>query len=148
MDKEKQEQLKESFPLTYRNLYNKDGDRCPLTERSIECGNGWYNLLYDLSEEVENILQNLDPSLCETHYVSQVKEKMGGLRFYVHGSDFPEELREFISEAETKSFKICELCGEPGKLRGGTSLMTLCDEHSGGKPLSGMIESGFYKENE
>jgi hypothetical protein len=44
----------------------------------------------------------------------QVKEKFGGLRFYIgNGSD---EIFERIDQAEDESFTICEECGKPGKV--------------------------------
>ena len=60
--------------------------------------------------------------------VSQVKEKYGGLRFYVGGA--PREVHDIIDECERLSYTICEVCGKPGKLREGGWLRTLCDEHT------------------
>ena len=56
----------------------------------------------------------------------QVKEKFAGLRFYM--TYYVEEIEKLIGEAEEKSFKTCEKCGNPGKLREGGWLVTLCDE--------------------
>jgi hypothetical protein len=56
-----------------------------------------------------------------------VKEKWGGLRFYVSGTT---ELLDFISEMEARSLDICEVCGQPGKPRKGSWIRTLCDEHT------------------
>lgn len=39
----------------------------------------------------------------------QVKEKFGGLRFYVEGAD--EQIRGMIAMAESMSFRTCESCG-------------------------------------
>jgi hypothetical protein len=61
----------------------------------------------------------------------QVKEKFGGLRIYV--SDHTPEVDQLIAEAERKSFETCEVCGNPGDLRGGGWLKTLCGEHAEGK---------------
>lgn len=55
----------------------------------------------------------------------QVKEKFGGLRFYMNY--YVEEIEELISKAQAKSFKICEHCGNPGEERGGGWILTLCD---------------------
>jgi hypothetical protein len=59
--------------------------------------------------------------------VTQVKEKFGGLRFYINeGTD---EIFKRISEAENKSYEICEVTGEPGTLRTDIGwYRTLCDE--------------------
>ena len=58
-------------------------------------------------------------------YIFQIKEKFGGLRFYVDGTT---ELLDFIDEMEAKSLTICEKCGKPGKPREGGWILTLCDE--------------------
>jgi hypothetical protein len=58
--------------------------------------------------------------------VAQVKEKFGGLRFYVDAA--PMEVYDVIDECERLSYEICEKCGKPGKPRGGGWVLTLCDE--------------------
>ncbi len=56
---------------------------------------------------------------------SQVKEKYGGLRFYMTcGTD---EIFDLIEEAEALSYKTCEECGEPGEERNTGWIRTLCD---------------------
>ena len=79
-------------------------------------GEGWK----DLIETCFNI--------CYEHgvHVSQVKEKFGGLRFYV-GAATPEVF-DIIDECERLSYKTCELCGKPGKPREGGWIKTLCDD--------------------
>jgi hypothetical protein len=59
-----------------------------------------------------------------------VKEKFGGLRFYVDDAD--PDLWNFLRGMEEKSFEICEACGAPGKTRKETDgwMKTLCDEHA------------------
>ena len=80
-------------------------------------GKGWSKILdklYDVKP------RNVD--------VLQVKEKWGGLRFYVGGA-----LREFhdaIEAAEEESYFTCEECGEYGKLREDLGwILTLCEKH-------------------
>ena len=63
--------------------------------------------------------------------IMQVKEKFGGLRFYVHGAN--DFLNGMIHMAEAASFKICEQCGKPGRPRGGGWILTLCDECENGR---------------
>lgn len=55
---------------------------------------------------------------------AQVKEKFGGLRFYVDNAD--DYANGAIALAETLSYTICELCGNPGTLSGNW-LRCLCD---------------------
>ena len=60
--------------------------------------------------------------------ILQVKEKFGGLRFYVGSA--PDGLNQLIWAAENYSFRICEECGESGKLRQDLDwALTLCDKH-------------------
>ena len=56
----------------------------------------------------------------------EVKEKYGGLRFYMTSAN--DEMRNLISEAEALSRKTCESCGKPGEARKGRWLRTECDE--------------------
>ena len=58
----------------------------------------------------------------------QVKEKFGGLRFYLDSSA-TEKLHDAIRLAEDESYKTCELCGEPGEPRREGWIKTLCDKH-------------------
>jgi hypothetical protein len=65
--------------------------------------------------------------------VRQVKEKFGGLRFYVEPST--EALHDRIDMAAEESRRTCEACGKPGVSRGEGWIKTLCDEHANGRPL-------------
>lgn len=58
---------------------------------------------------------------------SQVKEKFGGLRFYVEGAS--AEQYAIINWAESLSYHICEICGSTKNI-GRTSgwITTLCEE--------------------
>lgn len=84
----------------------------------IECENGWASLYEPLIAR------------CKAENVSilQIKEKWGGLRFYVGPAS--KDLCDAIDEAEKRSFTICEECGEQGKVRSGGWVRTLCDEHA------------------
>lgn len=70
--------------------------------------------------------------LCEQHGVEilQIKEKFGGLRFYVGemSDENVASLSTAINVAEDASFRICQDCGAPGVLRGGGWLRTLCHD--------------------
>ena len=59
--------------------------------------------------------------------IYQVKEKFGGLRFYINAT--PEQYK-VIMKAEAESFKTCENCGKKGKTKNiDLHCVTLCDEH-------------------
>jgi hypothetical protein len=82
-------------------------------------GSGW-NLI------IKNLIQDLI-KLGWNKEVIQVKEKFGGLRFYINeGTD---EIHQRIGEAELESMKTCEITGKLGKLRTDIGwYRTLCDE--------------------
>jgi hypothetical protein len=58
--------------------------------------------------------------------ILQVKEKYGGLRFYVDG--VTDAMYELIEQAERLSYHTCEACGKSGKTRGTGWIVTLCDK--------------------
>lgn len=88
----------------------------------FECGDGWYDLIYRLCEDIKAV----NPP--ETFSVFQVKEKFGGLRFYVDGAT--DEIYNLINKAESDSYRICEQCGAeaggPKKIKGW--VRTLCEQ--------------------
>ena len=96
-------------------------DREPIKDAGFFCiGNGWLGVVKSLIEDL--IKLGWDKQIC------QVKEKFGGLRFYINsGSD---EIHKRIIEAERKSHKVCEKCGEPGKSISGGWIVTLCEFHA------------------
>lgn len=64
--------------------------------------------------------------------VAQVKEKFGGLRFYIGVGS--ADIAATIDRAQERSFEICEECGRPGRLRDGPYLLVRCDEHAPAPP--------------
>jgi hypothetical protein len=85
----------------------------------FEIEEGWYALIKELI--IDLIAMGWDKE------VTQVKEKFGGLRFYVNNES--DEMFKRIQKAEADSYVTCEVTGNPGKLR--TDLgwhRTLCDE--------------------
>jgi len=75
---------------------------------------------------IKNLIQDLI-RLGWNKEVIQVKEKFGGLRFYINeGTD---EIHQRIGQAELESMKTCEITGKLGKLRTDIGwYRTLCDE--------------------
>ena len=57
---------------------------------------------------------------------SQVKEKFGGLRFYM--THMTDKMYQLIHEAEKKSEVTCEICGQSGIIRTEGWWVCLCDE--------------------
>lgn len=125
MNAEHTKHLIETYPALYR------GHTWPITQNlmafGFECGDGWFPLLDKLSADIASI-DKRDGS--ETIAV-QVKEKYGGLRFYIEGGT--EAVWEVINKAEDDSLAICEWCGEQGGRRGIVWIYTLCDKCWGKK---------------
>jgi hypothetical protein len=98
-----------------------------LTAEYLSVSEGWYDLIQSLIDELI--------ALGWDRRVHQVKEKFGGLRFYVE--TIPEGGEEIITKYESLSYKICEKCGEEGQLRGGNGqwLRTLCEVHAEGREI-------------
>ena len=84
-----------------------------------QVGFGWNTLVKELIAELFDL--GWDGKLY------QIKEKFGGLRFYIgEGSD---EIHDAIQAAEDRSYRTCEVTGEPGELRRDLGWMrVLCDE--------------------
>ena len=68
-------------------------------------GDGWYKLLKSLIIKIKKE----DTKNNYITQVTQIKEKFGGLRFYVNGTS--NKNWDYIHFAENKSYTICESCG-------------------------------------
>lgn len=119
-------------------------------------GFGWHPIVMRLMAAIDALL---DDEVARGFRVVQVKEKFGGLRFYVDLNDRrditvdligvgrmlvydqedegtparPPELEriyELIRAAEQEAAKTCEICGAPGALRRSGWQVTLCDRHA------------------
>jgi hypothetical protein len=98
----------------------------------IEVGDGWYWLLDKLCASIQNYI---DYSITRPPQVKavQVKEKFGGLRFYVNSAD--NYVYGIIHFAESLSYHICESCGTTKNVSQNSSgwISTLCNKCRGGK---------------
>lgn len=207
MKQELQKELFRRFPYLYADRTKPMTQTCMCW--GIDCGDGWYKLIYDLSEKLDKLIAQFikdhpntpcnicgcekkdhcaclsgSPGKCLTikkvpkyqikywvgignnvfqkvyrkcfRYIvratnkilatffyklhscwcekydaiypraSQVKEKFGGLRFYM--TSHTEGMDELIREAEALSEKTCEECGGPGKLNSTGWIRCLCRE--------------------
>jgi len=89
-------------------------------------GAGWSKLITDLCYKIDKHKKRLpEQSPEEQVVVAQIKEKFGGLRFYVYGGD--DYIQGMIDLAECISYSICEDCSQPGKPRREGWVRTLCD---------------------
>ena len=95
--------------------------------KGLEIGQGWYELVYELSSKIEAILDDQAQAGYDHCYAAQVKEKYGTLRFYMASET--DEISKLIEEYENESMYICETCGKPGKWYDNGWCHTHCEEH-------------------
>lgn len=93
-------------------------------------GQGWFHIVEELCNNIAGYLKNLKEDVRPDFKVVQVKEKFGGLRFYVDNAD--ATIDGMIYMAESWASKSCELCGNRGTQRSKGGLIVLCDEHAEG----------------
>lgn len=128
MNTELQQKLFQEFPILFNPNQNMNHG---LMGFGFECGDGWYNLIRDLSEKLYPLVKEFNDSQDEDGYICeavQVKEKYGTLRFYL--SSQTDEMSNLIDEYEKLSARICESCGLPGKLDNSNYwVRTRCEEH-------------------
>jgi len=78
----------------------------------IGVGKGWEHILSTLLSVIDHHVSNLPEELKGQIYIVQIKEKFGGLRFYMnHETPF---INGAITFAERLSESTCEDCGAPG----------------------------------
>lgn len=122
MNKKNTEYLFNTFPEFFKN---RDDMHKSLMWFGFECGDGWFNLIKELCENIKKwfethesrhyyddnyekyeVKKGIQPSFS----VQQVKEKFGGLRFYIGSA--PQAIHDIIHIAEQNSYYICEHCGD------------------------------------
>lgn len=161
MRKELDKKLCEEFPMLYRDRHGDMRNTAMVW--GFSHGDGWFDIVHTLSGVIDNIIQNAkntakynykrenkleyDVELSEEVLKElgvtgedemrvvavQVKEKYGGLRFYIQTEgklprDYYDQVNGAIEMAEALSYNVCEECGNPGKTRGGGWIRTLCDK--------------------
>ena len=137
-----QSELIKKYPNTLK-LFFRNGNGNPLDAKDpfwgcqywgIECENGWKGIISDALGAIEDNILRLKKIGVEDDalpYVTQIKEKCGGLRIYMSG--YTEIADRAIEKGEQESFTVCEICGAPGTLRENRYhyLKTLCDKCAG-----------------
>jgi hypothetical protein len=94
-------------------------------------------------EQIDEAKAKFDEETLKVPVAVQVKEKFGGLRFYVQAAT--DKHYQYISFAESMSYRTCEECGAPGKTYTDGWHTTLCDIHAA---MAGKEEEYEYEENE
>jgi hypothetical protein len=125
MQKALEQKLVERWPT----WFDTEGDvRYTAMPWGFTHDDGWFDILWRLCEDLEPLVAEFEAAGGHKFEVLQVKEKFGGLRFYVnHKSD---AIRQRIEAAIEESFHNCEICEKPGNLREYGLIKTLCDEHA------------------
>lgn len=118
MKKELEMKLVEKYPILYSQYRGDPAKTCMAW--GIAVGDGWYKIIDELSAKLE--LYGI--------VAAQVKEKFGGLRFYIEScpGDIFDEVHKLIDEAESLAYKTCESCGKPGTQTKSGWIKTLCEE--------------------
>ena len=79
------------------------------------------------SKPIAELEADLAQALEDLPVIMQIKEKFGGLRFYVGQTS--EEQQAYIRFASAMASRTCEVCGNPGEIRHTNWMKTLCDVH-------------------
>jgi hypothetical protein len=101
-----------------------------LLQCGLEVNEGWLPLIWDMCEQLLASREAINIPISKEnplHFV-QIKEKFGTLRAYAVTST--EEDEKIISMFEDMSQFICDVCGDPGKIRGKHWVYTACDAHT------------------
>lgn len=99
---------------------------------SISGGDGWFDLIMDCSVRLEALNQTLPED--QRFTVAQIKEKFGGLRYYLdYKAEYQnDEAYAIIAEAERRADNTCSRCGSTKNVstRGERWIYTMCDSCS------------------
>jgi hypothetical protein len=122
--------LRANYPLifTVEPMVDPDDPGMPdlpssLATWGFECGDGWYELIDALCLTLQHATKHGAPQVVAT----QVKEKFGALSFQTRGVN--DEQEGMIGLAETMSARLCEVCGNRGKLIRAGWVRCRCSEH-------------------
>ncbi|HLW01613.1 MAG TPA: hypothetical protein VKT82_23350 [Ktedonobacterales bacterium] len=129
MDQVLSDRLIAAFPHLYRSWQGRDMRQVWRTRQDFECGNGWFELLWQLSAQLETLIAALPASDQDAYAPANIKEKFGGLRFYMNKCT--PEMDRAIRQAEGQSIRTCEVCGQPGtQLKQDQLILARCPEHA------------------
>ena len=90
--------------------------------------------------EIDHRKQIMEEEASKVPVAVQIKEKFGGLRFYVQAAT--SKHYDYISFAESMSYRTCEQCGAPGKRYSMGWHKTLCDIHADMDGRNDDVEDG------
>jgi len=108
MTPELETKLVEKYPKIFKMVGSKPEESCMAWGLAV--GDGWYWLIDRLCDELQN---DIHANGQNQVVAAQVKEKFGGLRFYINDgvNGGTERQHGAINFAENLSYYICETCG-------------------------------------
>lgn len=115
MNEERRNKIVDDHPLLFKH------------RTYFACGDGWLDIIERLADQIEPMLQKVDKDDILIPSCADVKEKYGGLRFYMYFET--KEMDELIYNAEKESRVTCEVSGMSGTMNNGPWYQTLCTEH-------------------
>jgi hypothetical protein len=126
-------QIYDEFPKLMLPREEKYSEKThPMQHWGLQCLDGWYDIVVEALKKIRK-LDHLGAVK-----ISQIKEKLGGLRIYFVTDEkvetvpkYTEALWIVCNQAETQSYVTCEVCGKPGVLCETPNhwLKTVCEKH-------------------
>lgn len=117
------------LPFTKESLKQKYPDL--LGDVPLDISDGWLRLVDRICNHIEFMAEH---NRFEKPKISQIKQKFGSLRCYIHyGQITPTvdyyrgRLDGWIESIQYESSSICEECGRAGSIREGSWIRILCD---------------------
>ena len=164
MSPELDKKLCERYPELFRDRHGDPQKTCMVW--GFDVGDGWYSLIESICEYLMADVTRLRARIQSPYYsqdqcnefkeelvkaeknipvVVQVKEKFGGLRFYVDHANNTQF--DYISFAENFSYRICEVCGTTHDVMTYSCgwMKTLCVQHANER--YGEYEASDFRKN-
>lgn len=132
MHAQRQAELRQRYPKFFRQPSGLIEDVTSFDERGVECGDGWFELIDRLCSACEQEIETLAAQGVPREQwprIAQIKEKMGGLRFYVRGPLSEALLTKISTTAYEESLRTCEQCGAPCNVRDSPWRQTQCESY-------------------
>lgn len=112
-----EDKLKSEFPLLLVKMHGSARETC--MAYGVECDDGWYELIRSLCREVQDWSDRTEKQIV----AEQIKEKFGGLRFYISSNKTNpisdgewSVLNGIINRYEEMALNTCEITGAKGTL--------------------------------
>jgi hypothetical protein len=151
MNEKLQNKLFKKFPKLFARRKLDKTESCMYW--GIDCGDGWYDLMYLLCSEVQEKADELGVNFC----FEQVKEKFGALVIYMYRDektkDYNKYAHEILSKYKKLSLEVCEETGGKGQLckssfRNLKTLNLTVATLLGYRPVNGDLRSEDHLNNE